>query len=76
MAMPVLKKFINTGTGFVKWKLFCQKKIFSGRGVPPPEKESDEEVLEYVSKNAGAIGYVAESTEINGYSVKLIEIVD
>ena len=33
--------------------------IFSGRGVPPPEKASDREVIEYVRTHDGAIGYVS-----------------
>jgi hypothetical protein len=56
-------------------KAYWQKQIFSGRGVPPEEKESDEEVLEYVSKNVGAIGYISESAETSAYDVKVLEIV-
>jgi ABC-type phosphate transport system substrate-binding protein len=33
--------------------------IFSGRGVPPPQKASDADVIAYVTANAGAIGYVS-----------------
>lgn len=33
--------------------------IFSGRGVPPPEKASDDEVIAYVKAHPGAIGYVS-----------------
>ena len=57
-------------------KAYWQKQIFSGRGVPPEEKTSDEDVLEYVSKNAGGIGYISETTEIAEYDVKTIDIVD
>jgi hypothetical protein len=56
-------------------KAYWQKQIFSGRGVPPEEKQSDEEVLEYVSKNVGAIGYISESTVRDAYDVKVLEIV-
>ena len=55
-------------------KAYWQKQIFSGRGVPPEEKKSDEEVLKYVAKNAGAIGYILESAEINPYEVKVLKI--
>ncbi len=57
-------------------KAYWQKQIFSGRGVPPPEKESDEDVLEYVDAIPGAIGYIAISTEIEGYRVTVIEILE
>lgn len=57
-------------------KAYWQKQIFSGRGVPPEEKKSDEEVLEYVSEHAGAIGYISESVEIEEDTVKVVEIVE
>ena len=37
---------------------YWQQRIFSGRALPPPELDSDEEVMRYVSKHPGAIGYV------------------
>ena len=39
-----------------------QKQIFSGRDVPPPRKASDSEVIDYVARYPGAIGYVAASS--------------
>jgi ABC-type phosphate transport system substrate-binding protein len=33
--------------------------IFSGRGVPPPELDSDEKVMAYVRQHEGAVGYVS-----------------
>src|SRR5258706_9438292 len=38
---------------------FWQREIFSGRGVPPPQKASEVEVIDYVARTPGAIGYVA-----------------
>jgi ABC-type phosphate transport system substrate-binding protein len=43
---------------------YWQQKIFAGRGVPPPEMDSDEAVVAYVEKHAGAIGYVTPSTKL------------
>lgn len=40
-------------------KAYWQQAIFSGRDTPPPELESDEAVIRYVSTTAGAIGYVS-----------------
>jgi ABC-type phosphate transport system substrate-binding protein len=58
-------------------KAYWQKKIFSGRGVPPEEKKSDEDVLKYVSENPGAVGYIAEATSIEAYEdVKILEITE
>jgi hypothetical protein len=39
---------------------YWQQRIFTGRGVPPPELESDEAVLGYVRSHRGAVGYVSE----------------
>ena len=55
-------------------KAYWQKKIFSGKGVPPPEKSSDKDVVSYVKSNPGAIGYVAAKTKTSG--VKEIEVTD
>jgi ABC-type phosphate transport system substrate-binding protein len=43
---------------------YWQQRIFSGRGVPPPEVSSDAEVVQYVLKRAGAVGYVTSGTDI------------
>ena len=54
-------------------KSYWQRQIFSGRGVPPPEKASDGEVLAFVRANPGAVGYVAAGTDL-GSGVKVLEI--
>ncbi len=57
-------------------KAFWQEQIFSGRGVPPPEKASDKEVIDYIKANPGAIGYISDSTNIPTSGVKVIEVKD
>lgn len=42
---------------------FWQQAAFSGTATAPPEKTSDEEVIEFVKKNPGAIGYVSPSAK-------------
>ena len=54
-------------------KSHWQRQIFSGRGVPPPEKGSDDEVIAFVRVNSGAIGYVSSAADI-GAGVKVLEI--
>ncbi len=46
--------------------------IFSGRGVPPPERASDKEVLAYIEAHPGAIGYVSPSTATG--AVKVLKV--
>ena len=54
-------------------KNFWQRQIFSGRAVPPAEKGSDAEVLEFVRTNPGAVGYVSAEANV-GDGVKVLEI--
>jgi ABC-type phosphate transport system substrate-binding protein len=43
---------------------YWQQLVFSGRGVPPPEFDSEEQVVKFVLKNPGAIGYVSGNVDI------------
>lgn len=54
---------------------YWQRQIFSGRGVPPTEKTSDEEVLAFVRANPGAVGYVSADAELT-QGVKVLNIAD
>jgi ABC-type phosphate transport system substrate-binding protein len=50
-------------------KSYWQQMIFSGRAVPAPELDSDEEVIRYVGKYPGAIGYISGAAEPAGVKV-------
>jgi ABC-type phosphate transport system substrate-binding protein len=43
-------------------RVYWQQRIFAGRDLPPPELENDAEVVKYVLKYDGAIGYVSEGS--------------
>lgn len=47
-------------------KAYWQQRIFSGRGVPPPEFVDESSVVAYVLKYEGAIGYVSATTDVEG----------
>lgn len=51
---------------------YWQQRIFTGRGVPPPELASDAAVLDYVRQHRGAVGYVSAGAETS--SVKVLEL--
>jgi ABC-type phosphate transport system substrate-binding protein len=53
-------------------KAYWQKQIFSGKGIPPAEKNRDREVIAYVKSKPGAIGYVSAKANTNG--VKVVKI--
>ena len=55
-------------------KVYWKKLIFSGRKIPPPEKKSDRDVLAFVQKYPGAIGYISTSTDQAEYKVKELKI--
>jgi len=54
-------------------KSYWQQRIFSGRGVPPPELETDEGVVAYVTKHRGGVGYVSPSAEVAKAKVLRLE---
>jgi ABC-type phosphate transport system substrate-binding protein len=50
-------------------KSYWQQLVFSGREVPPPELESDEEVLRYVLRFPGGIGYLSGAANVERVKV-------
>jgi len=50
-------------------KEYWLQAIFSGRGVPPPEVDSDDQVVKFVLQTAGAIGYVSADASLGGAKV-------
>jgi ABC-type phosphate transport system substrate-binding protein len=48
---------------------YWNRQIFSGKGVPPPDLESEDEVIRYVLSNKGAIGYLAAGANPRGARV-------
>lgn len=48
---------------------YWQQVIFAGRDVPPPELPGDREVLEYVKRHPGAVGYVSAAADTAGAKV-------
>lgn len=50
-------------------KSYWAQLVFSGRDLPPPELEGDEEVVRFVLKNAGAIGYVSSGANVEHVKV-------
>lgn len=47
-------------------KSYWQQMIFSGRSLPPPELGSEDEVVAYVLRHPGSIGYVSAKTALRG----------
>ena len=73
---PVRQSFTNEihGRKITAVKAYWRKQKFSGRNLPPPDMASYEEVLKYVEENAGSIGYIPASTQVEGFKVKVLTI--
>jgi ABC-type phosphate transport system substrate-binding protein len=50
-------------------KNYWQQMVFSGRDVPPPELDSDQDVVKFVNKYPGAVGYVSANANLEGTKV-------
>ena len=54
-------------------RAFWQQQIFSGRDVPPPEESTEANVVAWVSKHVGGVGYVSSTLALVA-GVKVIEV--
>jgi ABC-type phosphate transport system substrate-binding protein len=68
---PVRRAFSDdvVGRSVDEVKSYWQQAIFSGRDIPPPELDSDEDVVSYVVKHAGAVGYVSTAANLSGAKI-------
>ena len=72
---PVRRKFSEdvVKRSVAAVRSYWQQVIFTGRGVPPPEVGGDDEVVRYVLKYSGAVGYVSGSANADGAKVIAVE---
>jgi ABC-type phosphate transport system substrate-binding protein len=54
-------------------RIYWQQIIFAGRDIPPPELDSDEEVVKYVLKHPGGIGYVSGTANAGGAKIVTVK---
>ena len=50
-------------------KAYWQQMVFSGRGVPPAQRASVQEIVNYVQSNPGAVGYVPAGSSVGNCKV-------
>lgn len=65
-----LKEFIDKTPA--QFSNYWKKQIFTGKGIAPPAKKNDEEVIKFVSQTKGSIGYVSTDTGLK--NVKIITV--
>lgn len=73
---PVRQRFTLEiyGKQVIAISAYWQQMIFGGKGVPPPEKSNDADVVAFVRDTPGAIGYVWAGTDVSG--VKVVAVTD
>lgn len=59
------------GRSSSQMKAYWSKLIFTGKGTPPKEMASEQEVLDAVAKNPAAIGYVSAGAVTGSVKVAL-----
>lgn len=52
---------------------YWQRLIFAGRGIPPAQFPTEEDVVAYVASNRGAIGYIGVAMH-NSAGIKVITV--
>lgn len=60
-SLPLRSQFDEKGVGrsSAQLKAHWSKLVFTGKGTPPAELASEDAVLDFVAKNAQAIGYIS-----------------
>lgn len=66
--------FLNEylGKNTYQYNIYWKKRVFAGKGNAPLTFSSDQEVLAFVSKTTGAIGYVSAGTAVG--NVKIVQV--
>jgi hypothetical protein len=54
-------------------RIFWEQRIFAGRDLPPPELSNDAEVIRFVMRDRGGIGYVSAGTHLDGAKVLTVK---
>jgi hypothetical protein len=72
---PVRRRFVEDllGRTVAAVRNYWQQIIFAGRGVPPPELDSDAAVVDFVISNPGAIGYVSDGANVGTVKVLIVK---
>lgn len=71
-------KFINEILDFsaAAYRSYWRKKVFTGEGIPPKKYTHNDEVIDYVKHNKGAIGIVTTNKINNNPDLKYVSIIN
>ncbi|MDM8522409.1 hypothetical protein QUF80_03475 [Desulfococcaceae bacterium HSG8] len=65
-----LKKYVRLP--HVEWEIYWKRIVFTGRGMPPETINSETEMVEFISKKHGAVGYVSSGAKLENREIKII----
>ena len=66
-----LKQYIKKSAS--KWNAYWKRLVFTGTGTLPQQFETEQELLKYVVKTKGAIGYVDAETPVDNVTIITIK---
>jgi ABC-type phosphate transport system substrate-binding protein len=68
---PVHRSFVEDilDRGLSKFATYWKQIVFTGQGVPPKSFGSEEELLDYVARTPGAIGYISTRPRAEGVHI-------
>lgn len=71
--VPLRAQFDEKGVGrtSAQLKAHWSKLVFTGKGIPPTELASEQEVLNFVASNPQAIGYISAASVSDAVKVAL-----
>lgn len=61
------------GRSIAAVRSYWQQMVFAGRNLPPPELDSDDEVVRYVLKYGGAVGYVSGAANVERVKTMVVK---
>jgi len=70
----ISEQFLNEYINMIaaQYSSYWLEKVFTGQASPPKSFASDREMIQFITKTEGAIGYVSSSEGLS--NVKLVEI--
>jgi ABC-type phosphate transport system substrate-binding protein len=66
-----LSTYINKSAA--QYSSYWKEKVFTGQGTPPKSLASDKEMIQYVTQNDGAIGFVSSGDSLENVKKLSIE---
>ena len=62
------------GRSSIAVKKYWQRQIFTGRGTPPEEMKQEADLVAFVARTPGAIGFVSPNAEIDTNRVQVVTV--